>query len=379
MNVKKESAFMNISVLDLKKQYKKIKLEIDSAISEVLQDGNFILGRQVEELEKKIASISGTQFAIGVASGTDALLLALKGAGIGSGDEVITTPFTFFATAGAICNCGAKPVFVDIDPETYNLNPSLIEAKITKKTKAILPVHLFGHPADMDPIMNLSKSYNLYVIEDCAQAIGATYKNKTVGTIGDGGCFSFYPTKNLGCYGDGGMIVTNTERLLNAVKSLRAHGTDGRRYYHHQVGYNSRLDTMQAAILLVKLNYLDEWNMRRREIAELYNSHLKGLAVGLPVEKNYARHVYHQYTIRVKEREYLKDMLKAKDIGTMIYYPLSLHKQKAFEHYGYKIEEFPVCEEYERTVLSLPIYPELTNEEISEITSAIKECLLQMV
>lgn len=370
---------MNIPVLDLKEQYKKLKPEIDIAVQEVFTDTNFILGRQVESLEQKIAALCSVKFGIGVANGTDALYLALKGLNIGPGDEVITTPFTFFATAEAIANCGATPIFVDIEPDTYNIDVSLIEKKITKKTKAILPVHLFGHPADMDVIMGLAKKYNLFVVEDCAQAIGATYKGKPVGSFGDAGCFSFYPTKNLGGSGDGGMIVTGNEKLRDTIKSLRAHGSSSRRYYHTMLGCNSRLDTLQAAILLVKLKYLSEWTESRRKVAALYNEKLAGLPLQLPVEKSYGYHVYHQYTVRVKDRDRLVEQLKSKGVGTMTYYPMSLHKQEPFLSLNLRSSEFSVSEKCEAEVLSLPMYPELTESQMNQVVTAIKASLLQTV
>lgn len=371
---------MNVPVLDLKEQYKSLKSEIDKAVQEVLTETNFILGKQVNELEKRIASLCDVKFGIGVANGTDALFLALKGLGIGHGDEVITTPFTFFATAETIANCGAVPVFVDIEQDTFNINAALIKKYITKKTKAILPVHLFGHPADMDSIMVIAKEYNLFVVEDCAQAIGATYKGKPVGSFGDAGCFSFYPTKNLGGYGDGGMVVTNNEKLRDTIKSLRVHGSGSRRYYHNMLGYNSRLDTLQAAILLVKLNYLSEWTESRRRVADFYNEKLSGLPVVLPQEKSYARHVYHQYTIRVKERDRMLEQLKEKGVGTMTYYPLSLHKQEVFKSLGLATSnDLLVSSKCETEVLSLPVYPELTNAQLDYVALSVKECILQAV
>ena len=375
-----ESVNMNVPTLDLKEQYKNLKPEIDKAIQEVFTETNFILGKQVGELERRIASLCNVKFGIGVANGTDALFLALKGLGIRQGDEVITTPFTFFATAETIANCGATPVFVDIEQDTFNIDVALIKKHITKKTKAILPVHLFGHSADMDPIMAIAKEHNLFVVEDCAQAIGATYKGKPVGSFGDAGCFSFYPTKNLGGYGDGGMVVTNNEKLYDTIKSLRVHGSGSKRYYHDMLGFNSRLDTLQAAILLVKLNYLNEWTESRRKVAAFYNEKLSGLPIILPHEKSYARHVYHQYTIRVKDRERMMEQLKGKGVGAMTYYPLSLHKQKVFQSLGLAISnDCLVSSKCEAEVLSLPVYPELSTAQLDYVASSVRECVLQIV
>jgi len=364
---------MKVPLLDLKAQYFSIKEEIKSAIDEVLETQRFILGPKVDELERRIAAYSGTKYAIGVSSGTDALLVSLMALEIKLDDEVITTPFTFFSTAGAIARLNAKPVFVDIDPVTYNINPNNIEAAITKKTRAIIPVHLFGQCADMDPIMEIARKYNLLVIEDAAQSIGAEYKGRKAGSMGDIGIFSFFPSKNLGGYGDGGMVVTNDEDLYQRIKILRVHGASPK-YYHKVIGGNFRLDALQAAVLLVKLKYLDEWSRKRRENAEYYDRRFtqSGLAekglITTPAavykesgDKNY--HIYNQYTIRTKnegDRDKLRSYLKENGIGTEIYYPLPLHLQECFSELGYKKGSFPVAEKAAATVFSLPIYPELT-------------------
>jgi len=364
---------MKVPLLDLKAQYLSIKDEIKAAIEEVLESQRFILGPKVEELERKIAEYTGTKYAVGVSSGTDALLVSLMAMEIKPGDEVITTPFTFFSTAGAITRLKAKPVFVDIDPVTYNIDPNKIEASITKKTRGIIPVHLFGQCADMDPIMEIARKYNLFVIEDAAQSIGAEYKGRKAGSIGDIGIFSFFPSKNLGGYGDGGMVVTNNEDLYQRIKILRVHGASPK-YYHKVIGGNFRLDAFQAAILLVKLEYLEEWSRKRRKNAEYYNQRFKELGlvekgfIQTPVavyknggDRNY--HIYNQYTIRVKDRDRLKKFLKENGIGTEIYYPLPLHLQECFKYLGYRRGTLNETEEATDSVLSIPIYPELTKAQ----------------
>ncbi|MFC1965243.1 DegT/DnrJ/EryC1/StrS family aminotransferase, partial [Chloroflexota bacterium] len=320
---------MKIPVIDLKAQYNTIKEEIDAAIQRVIQQGQFILGPDVHTLEEGVARYCGTRFAVGVASGTDALHLALLACGIGYGDEVITTSFTFVATAETIVHCGATPVFVDINPKTYNIDPDRIEQRINSKTRAILPVHLYGQAVDMDSIMELAQKYNLRVIEDCAQALGAEYKGRKVGSIGDAGCLSFFPTKTLGAYGDGGMIVTNESKIAEKVSILRKHGANSG-YYYLLPGFNSRLDTLQAAILNVKLKWLDSWNDLRRSRAALYNMLLSEIdGIELPFGEEFGTSVYNYYTIRLKDdklsRDRLRKHLESKGIQTMIYYPLSLH------------------------------------------------------
>lgn len=361
-----------IPVLDLKAQYAAIEQEIDAAIKEVLLSGQFILGPAVRELEEKVAAYCGCKYAVGVASGTDALRLTLTALGIGPGDEVITTPFTFIATANTISHCGARPVFVDIDPQTYNIDPAAIQAAITRRTKAIVPVHLYGQPADMDPIMELAEAHGLYVIEDAAQAIGARYKGRRVGSIGHAGCFSFYPTKNLGAYGDGGMVVTNDAALAEKIDVLRRQGSK-KKYHAEVLGFNSRLDSLQAAILRVKLKYLDDWNEGRRRVAQRYNEMLGGLSVTTPYESPDVYHVYHQYTIRAPQRDALAAYLKERGIGTMVYYPVPLHLQELYADLGYGEGSLPASETASQEVLSLPMYPELTEAQQQEVVGAIWE------
>jgi len=364
-----------MNFLDLSAQYRSIKGEIDEAIKRVLEGTVFIGGKEVEEFEKEVAQFCGVKYAIGLNSGTDALFLSLKAIGVGPGDEVITTPFTFIATAGVVANCGAKPVFVDIDPRTFNIDSSKIEGAITGKTKAILPVHLFGQMADMDEIMAIAKKHNLFVIEDAAQAIGAEYKGKKAGTIGDLGCFSFFPSKNLGAYGDGGMVVTNSDELAEEIRLLKNHGSSPKeKYLNLIIGTNSRLDALQAAILRVKLKYLSKWSKERAEKASYYNGELKGIGnIMTPVTVSGRTHIFHQYTIRTKSRDELQKYLKEKEIPTMIYYPLPLHLQPAFKNLGLKLGDFPESEKVSKEVLSLPIYPELEESIQNMIINGIKQ------
>lgn len=368
-----------ISVLDLKEQYADIKSEIDEAISEVVKSGSFILGRFVERFEEGAAVYLGSKYAMGVASGTDALHLALLACGVKADDEVITVPFTFFATAEVISNIGAKPVFVDIDPRTFNINPDKIEKAITSKTKAVIPVHLYGQSAHMDKIIEIAKKHNLKVIEDCAQSFGAEYKGRKTGAFGDCGCFSFFPTKNLGAYGDGGMIVTDSDPLAENIKLLRAHGSKDK--YHHKIlGFNSRLDAIQANILRVKLNYIDKWNKKRAEIAQKYNELIKNSDIITPYQDKDCKHVYHQYTARCRnKRDSLKKHLEEKGISTTIYYPISLHLQEVYSGLGYNEGDFPESEKAQREVLSLPVYPELSDDNIKYIAGAITEFGLRQV
>lgn len=358
-----------IPMVDLKKEFTEIKKEVFEMLTEILESSHYILGPKVSELEKKISDYHGVAAAIGVASGTDALHLSLDALGIGEGDEVITTPFTFFATAEAAIYTGATPVFVDAEPDTLNIDVNLIEKKITKKTKAIIPVHIFGHPADMEEIKKLAKKHNLKVIEDCAQAFGAAINNKKVGSFGDAGCFSFYPSKNLGAYGDGGMITLNDSVIANTIKKLRNHGSGGA-YKHESVGFNSRLDEIQAGILLIKLKRIDEYNSKRRQNAALYNKFLSG-KVKCPKEKNGCYHVYHQYTIMSPERDKIQNKLKDNGISSVVYYPIPLHLQEALSFLEYKEGDFPVAEKAAREVLSLPMYPGLEEKTIKEIAEII--------
>ncbi len=365
---------MKVPFLDLKRQYSAIKKEIDEAVFSVLSNTKFILGPEVKGFEEEVAAYCGTKFAIGVASGTDALLLSLRACGVKPGDEVITSSFSFFASAGVISRLGADPVFVDIDAETYNIDPSRIEEKISPKTKAIMPVHLFGQCADMDPLMDVARRHNLKVVEDAAQSIGAKYKGKNAGTMGDFGCFSFFPSKNLGGAGDGGMVVTNDPDMAEMIRILRVHGSKPK-YYHSIIGYNSRLDTIQAAILGVKLEYLDEWSKKRRKHAEVYNSAFKDLDLITPKEESFSYHIYNQYTIAVKKRDELRKYLKEREIGHDSYYPVPLHLQECYKFLGYKKGDLPVSEKKAEEVVSIPIYPELTQEEQEYVISTIKEFL----
>lgn len=368
---------MSIPLVDLKAQYLSVKDEIDDAIHRVVEGGQFILGPEVEALEREIAGYLGVRYAVGVASGTEALQLALLACGIKPGDEVITTPFTFIATAEAITQCGGRPVFCDIEPKTYNLDPAGIEAKITERTAAILPVHLYGQPCDMDPILDLARSYHLRVIEDCAQAFCAEYKGKKVGSLGDAGCLSFFPSKVLGAYGDGGMVVTDDAEIAEKATMLRNHGCK-QKYYHIIPGFNSRLDSLQAAVLRVKLGHLDEWNELRRQKAALFSQLLSQVnGVEPPFVAPYARHIFNYYTIRLDrsrvDRSRLSKHLKAQGVATAIYYPLSLHLQQVYEPLGYRDGDFPASESTQEEVLSLPIYPELTEEQIQGIVDAIQQ------
>lgn len=361
---------MTVPMVDLKKQYNLLKAEIDAAVHDVLSQTQFILGPNVGKLEVEVAAYHHLPYAAGVANGTDALLLALRACGIQRGDEVITTPFTFIATAEVIALLGAVPVFADIQPATFNIDPNLIAEKITPKTKAVIPVHLFGHPADMDPIMEIAQKNNLKVIEDCAQSFGAVYKNRLTGTIGDIGCFSFFPSKNLGCYGDGGMVITKNEDYIQQIKMLRNHGSSVR-YYHRELGYNSRLDEIQAAILRVKLKYIDEFNAARRKNAAAYCRAVKRKDIVLPTDAHGCEHVYHQFTIRARNRDSIARALQEKGIASAVYYPVPLHRQEAFIKHGNYSIQLPVSEMCAETVLSLPMFPELTNEEIQLIADVI--------
>lgn len=367
-----------IPILDLKQQYYQLQSKIDKAVLDVLSSGSYILGKNVQALEQEIAEYCQVKRGVGLANGTDALHLALRALDIGPGDEVITVSFTFMATAGAVGLVGAKPVFIDVDPKTYNMDVDKIVEKITPKTKAIIPVHIYGQPADMDPILEIAKKYNLYVIEDCAQAIGATYKGKRVGSLGDIGCFSFFPTKNLGALGDGGMAVTNSDYLADRLVALRNHG--GKiRYYHDELGMNSRLDEIQAAILRVKFEYLDKWNSRRREIAYKYNKLLKDVTeVITPKELADTSCVYHQYTLQVPERDKVFESLKQKDVMAMIYYPVPLHIQEVHKYLGMQEGSLPVTEALAQKVISLPIFPEITENQINQVAEAVKSSVLEL-
>ncbi len=364
-----------IPILDLKPQYASLQPQMDEAILAAVRGGQYINGPNVKAFEKELASALGSKHAIGLNSGTDALHLALRALDIGPGDEVITVPFTFVATTEAIGIVGATPVFVDIDPVTYNMDPQEVEAKITPRTKAILPVHLYGQPADMDALMAIAKRHGLPVVEDCAQAIGATIHGKRIGTIGAVGCFSFFPSKNLGAYGDGGACVTDDPELAARITALRGHG--GRvKYYHEELGINSRLDEIQAAVLRVKLPHLDRWNEARREVAKRYNALLKDIpGVMTPEELSGTVPVYHQYTIRIKDRDGIHEGLKARGVQSMVYYPVPLHLQKVHDDLGHQSGDFPISERAAREVLSLPIFPELTMEQQREVAEALRQAV----
>ncbi|MDR4504677.1 MAG: DegT/DnrJ/EryC1/StrS family aminotransferase [Candidatus Scalindua sp.] len=361
----------NVPLIDLQRQYRGIKDEIDSAIEKVLESQAFILGPQVEEFEELIAAYCRTKHAIGVSSGTDALVLALKSLGIGNGDEVITTPFTFFATVGSICNVGATPVFVDIDPDTYTIRADLIRACITKRTKAIIPVHLYGQCADMEPILAIAEEYGLKVIEDAAQAIGSEYKERKAGSMGDLGCFSFFPSKNLGAFGDGGLVTCNSDEIAEKVSMLRVHGGKTKNYYP-LVGINGRLDTLQASILIVKLRYIDEWNENRRKKASYYMEQLEGLNVSLPGTATFNKHVFHLFVIRLKARDKLLEYFKEKNIDCAVHYPVPQHLQKCIEFLGYKEGDMPEAERAAREIVAIPNFPEITKGEQDYVIEALK-------
>jgi dTDP-4-amino-4,6-dideoxygalactose transaminase len=372
-----------VPVLDLKAQYQHIRQAIDDAVRSVLASGQFVLGPNVRALEDELAAFLGVTRTIALASGTDALHLALRALGIGAGDLVLTSPFTFVATATAISYTGARPVFADIHPGTFSLHPDRAAEYLAGKgvgpkpeghVKAVLPVHLYGLPADMDPLLRIAREHRLYLVEDAAQAIGSEYRGRRVGGLGEVGCFSFYPTKNLGAYGDGGLAATQDPDLGERLLRLRVYG--GRdRYVHEELGFNSRLDEIQAAILRVKLRFLTEWNARRRAIAARYREGLTGLPIGLSTESPDSLHVYHQFTIRVPHRDTVQRRLAELGVRTMIYYPVPLHLQPMYRDLGYRAGDFPEAERAAREVLSLPIYPELTDAQVDEVLEACKRSL----
>src|SRR5580700_2394249 len=359
-----------IPLADLKTQYHSIKAEIDAAISGILESSQFILGREVAAFEEAFAEYCGGRYAIAVNSGTSALHLALLAAGIGEGDEVITVPYSFVATAASIRYTGAKPVFVDIDAASFNIDVKAIEAAITPRTRAIMPVHLFGQPADMDPILDIARRHNLLVIEDAAQAHGAEYKGRRVGSIGDFGCFSFYPGKNLGAYGEGGAVVTNNPEHVRTIRLLRNWGQE-ESYKHILRGYNYRMEGLQGAILRVKLKYLPQWTEARRAHGEAYNRLLAGTGVITPAVMRYARHVFHVYALRAPNRQALQSALTAAGVQTAVYYPIAIHLLEAHQDFGYRRGQFPVSEQLCREELSLPVYPELTDEQIETIAGVV--------
>jgi dTDP-4-amino-4,6-dideoxygalactose transaminase len=359
-----------IPLVDLTAQYHSIKDEIDSAVLSTLESGHFILGPAVARFEETIASYLGMKFGIGLASGTDALVLALRALNIGVGDEVIIPAYTFFATAGAVLSVGAKPVFVDVEPQNYLIEVTKIKDSITAKTKAIMPVHLYGHPAELNPILEIAREHRLKVIEDNAQGFGAEYMGKKTGSFGDIGCLSFFPTKNLGAFGDAGGVVTSDPALAERLRMLRTHGWK-KKYYSEEVGYNSRLDALQAAILQAKFPHLDSWNAKRREISQRYSSQLASLGVGVPVEREWGRHVYHLYVIRIPRRDELQSFLKARGIASEVYYPLPPHLSVPCRAFGYKEGDFPRAEQASRETLALPLYPEMTLSQQDEVIAAI--------
>lgn len=389
---------MNIPLIDLQAQYKSLEEELNKAALEVLSSAKYIMGENVIEFEKEFASYIGVKHAISVGNGTDALVLALKAMGIKSGDEVITTPFTFFATAEAISAVGAVPVFVDVEKETFNIDVTKIEEKITNKTKAIIPVHIFGQAADMDEINKIAKKHNLLVLEDACQAIGGKYKGKNIGALADAACFSFFPTKNLGCAGDGGMIVTDNDDIAIIARALRTHGSgeNGQKaynllnniteevktaegvddtvynplkYYNYLIGYNTRLDAIQAALLRIKLKEIDKWNAKRREIVKIYNDALQNSDYVTPFCREDVEHVYHMYILQSEKREEIIAKLKKAGVATGVYYPIPLHLQKVYKDLGYKEGDMPVAEYLSHRTFAIPVYPELTKEQVDYILS----------
>jgi dTDP-4-amino-4,6-dideoxygalactose transaminase len=391
---------MKVPLLDLKAQYSAIKTEVDRAVAEVMESQHFILGPQVQACEKAIAEYSQCKFAVGVSSGTDALLICLMAEGIGPGDEVITTPYTFFATAGSVARVGAKPVFVDIDPATYNLNPRQVASSVTARTRAIIPVHLYGQMAEMEPLMQVAQQHGLVVIEDGAQAIGAEHRGRRAGSIGHYGCFSFFPSKNLGAAGDGGMVVTNDSQRAENLMRLRAHGSKPK-YYHKVIGGNFRLDTLQAAIVLAKLKHLDEWTTARQRNAERYSHLLRESGLDIaesgwgapgkpgPLAKSFpqlllpkvvaGRHIFNQYIIRTTHRDELKAKLQDKGVSTEIYYPVPMHLQECFAYLSCPVGTFPESEGAAKETLALPIYPELTDAQAAYVADCIREFFLARV
>lgn len=391
---------MNIPLIDLQAQYKSLEEELNKAALEVLSSAKYIMGENVIEFEKEFASYIGVKHAISVGNGTDALVLALKAMGIKSGDEVITTPFTFFATAEAISAVGAVPVFVDVEKETFNIDVTKIEEKITNKTKAIIPVHIFGQAADMDEINKIAKKHNLLVLEDACQAIGGKYKGKNIGALADAACFSFFPTKNLGCAGDGGMIVTDNDDIAIIARALRTHGSgeNGQKaynllnniteevktaegvddtvynplkYYNYLIGYNTRLDAIQAALLRIKLKEIDKWNSKRREIVKIYNDALQNSDYVTPFCREDVEHVYHMYILQSEKREEVIAKLKKAGVATGVYYPIPLHLQKVYKDLGYKEGDMPVAEYLSHRTFAIPVYPELTKEQVEYILSRL--------
>jgi len=363
---------MGVPLLDLRAQYLSMKDEIDDAIASVLETTRFIGGPNVKALEDAIAEFCGTEYAVPCGNGTDALFLILHAMGIGKGDEVITTPFTFFATAESIAHMGAVPVFVDIEPDTFNMDVNKVEAAITDRTKAIMPVHIFGQMVDMDPLTEIAGRHGLKVIEDACQAIGATYKGRRAGSIGDASAFSFFPSKNLGCMGDGGIITTDDQELASKARQTANHGTKVK-YFHDAAGVNSRLDSIQAAILLKKLPHLDDWNAARRAAAGIYDEMLSGVDLVTPVIRDFGESVYHLYIVRSPRREAIMNALKAAGIGTAIYYPRSLHIQKVFSDLGYQGGDLPNAGSAQEETFAIPLFPEITRAQQEEVVGVIRD------
>lgn len=365
---------MNIPLVDLKAQHETIYREIMQAVSQVFESQTFILGENVEKLEEEVAAYLGVRYGIGVASGTDALLLTLRSYGIGPGDEVMVPAYTFFATAETVALLGATPVFVDIDPLTYCMNVEELEARKTSFTKAIVPVHLYGHPANMEPILDFAKKNALIVIEDNAQAAGAEYRGKKTGSAGHAGCLSFYPTKNLSGCGDGGMVVTNDAALAEKIRKLRSHGCS-KKFFPEMIGYNSRLDEIQAAILRVKLKHLDTWNNKRRAVAATYNAFFEEHDLQVPREAPYAKHVYHLYVLRFKRRDRVHEYLDSIGIASAVYYPLSLNLTEPFRHLACRQGVFPEAERASREALAIPLYAEIKEQQIEAVAKGVKQAL----
>jgi dTDP-4-amino-4,6-dideoxygalactose transaminase len=365
-----------VPYLDLPAQMRGIRKEIDAAIARTLDNCSFCLGPDVVQFEKDFAKFCGAEHCVAFNSGTSALHVAMILLGIGRDDEVITTPCTFVATSWAISYVNAKPVYVDVDDATFNLKPELVERAITKRTKAIMPVHLYGHPADLDPLLKICKKHNLPLIEDACQAHGAKYKGKVVGTFGEISCYSFYPGKNLGAYGEGGALVTNNAAYAARARALREHGST-QRYYHDEVGFNYRMEGIQGAVLGIKLKHLDKWTRERRRVAHRYHESLADTPLQLPMEADYAESAYHLYVVRHPQRDDLKKHLEANKVGCALHYPLSLHLQKCYAHLGYKAGDFPVAEKAARECLSLPIFPEMTEAQIERVSEVIHEFFRQ--
>lgn len=361
---------MNVPFLNLAAQYEALKEELLPVVEKALASGHYILGPNVSAFEAEMAAYTDAKFGVGVNSGSDALTLALAALGVGPGDEVITSPFTYIAPAEAIHHVGAKIVFADIHPRTFNIDAADVARKITPRTKAIIPVHLFGQAAPLDELLAVTQSHGIHIVEDCAQAIGATYKSRPIGGIGAAGCFSFYPTKNLGADGDGGMVVTSDEALMKKLRMLRVHGIE-RRYYHDLHGYNSRLDELQAAILRVKLPHLKRWNARRAEVARYYTQNLDHLPLEFPVTAKENSHVFHVYALLTDRRDAMQKFLADRGVPTIIYYPLPLHLQKVYGGLGHKEGDFPVAEKISKLILPLPMYPELTQQHLDQVVGAI--------